>query len=89
MYQTVEISSFSNPVRKPKKKEDESESVFEERINQYRKDIQKPRRIDLIGQIFIDELRGIQNAQASKLLISEGRLRPRTVITGNLLKSKS
>src|SRR2546428_14013671 len=38
-------------------------------------------RIDLSNKIlFIDELKGIQNAQAPKLLISEGRLRLGTVI---------
>lgn len=38
------------------------------------------RKVDLTGKIlFIDELRGIQNSQAPKLLISEGRLRLGTV----------
>ena len=40
-------------------------------------------RLDLTGKIlFIDELRGIQNLQAPKLMISEGRLRLGTVING-------
>src|SRR5205807_10592664 len=72
-----------NPVQKPRKREDETGADYDERYNQYREELRKPRRIDLTGKIlFIDELKGIQNAQAPKLLISEGRLKLGTVING-------
>ncbi len=56
---------------------------YEAKLEEYESQQRKPRSIDLTGKIlFIDELRGIQNAQAPKLLISEGRLRLGTVING-------
>ncbi len=53
---------------------------YEAKLEEYERERKKPRSIDLTGKIlFIDELRGIQNAQAPKLMISEGRLRLGTV----------
>src|SRR2546426_1268543 len=56
---------------------------YERKLADYELERRKPRSINLTGKIlFIDELRGIQNAQAPKLLISEGRLRLGTIING-------
>ncbi len=56
---------------------------YESKLAEYEEQRKKLRSIDLTGKIiFIDELRGIQSAQAPKLLISEGRLRLGTVING-------
>lgn len=53
---------------------------YETKLAEYETEIKKPRSIDLSGRIlFVDELRGIQSAQAPKLIISEGRLRLGTV----------
>ncbi len=53
---------------------------YEAKLAEYEVERKKPRSVDLTGKIlFIDELRGIQNAQAPKLIISEGRLRLGTV----------
>jgi hypothetical protein len=61
----------------------ESSDSYNQRYELYRDERKKTRSIDLTGKIiFVDELRGIQNAQAPKLLISEGRLRLGTVIDG-------
>ncbi len=77
------MAKRENPVTKPERRKEDTAAQYEERYNLYREELRKPRRIDLTGKIlFIDELRGIQNAQAPKLLISEGRLRLGTVING-------
>lgn len=53
---------------------------YERKLVDYEEHVKKPRTVDLTGKIlFVDELRGIQNAQAPKLIISEGRLRLGTV----------
>jgi len=56
------------------------EPDYETKLAEYEREIKKPRTVDLTGKIlFIDELRGIQNVQAPKLIITEGRLRLGTV----------
>jgi hypothetical protein len=64
---------------KPQRRGD-IDDTYEERLLEWKNAL---RRVDLTGKIlFIDELKGIQNAQAPKLLISEGRLKLGTVING-------
>src|SRR6266487_2285201 len=73
------MASKNRPPR-PVRTKEESDQEYLERTQKWKS---QPRTIDLKGKIlFIDELRGIQNAQAPKLLISEGRLRLGTVING-------
>jgi hypothetical protein len=76
----------SEPRRKDRASDEDYRQAFyayEQNMKDYHEQLKKPRSIDLTGKIiFIDELRGIQNAQAPKLLISEGRLRLGTVING-------
>ncbi len=63
--------------RRPNPKDPDYETKFAE----YEEQRKKPRSIDLTSKIiYIDELRGISNSQAPKLLISEGRLRLGTII---------
>ena len=70
------MASKNRPPR-PARTKEESDQEYLERIQKWKS---QPRTIDLKGKIlFIDELRGIQNAQAPKLLISEGRLKLGTV----------
>jgi hypothetical protein len=76
----LENMAKSKLTPKPVMRKEVSKEEYEDQLKAWR---EQPRRIDLTGKIlFIDELRGIQNAQAPKLLISEGRLRLGTVING-------
>jgi hypothetical protein len=64
-------------VPKPVMRKEITREEYEDQLKRYR---EQPRIADLTGKIItVDELRGIQNSQAPKLLISEGRLRLGTV----------
>lgn len=73
----LENMASKNRAPKPLPEKNESDSDYLDRVEKWKN---QARTIDLKGKIlFIDELRGIQNAQAPKLIISEGRLRLGTV----------
>jgi hypothetical protein len=74
------MAKAKSSVPKPVMRKEVSREEYEDQLKLWR---EQPRRVDLTGKIiFVDELRGIQNAQSPKLLISEGRLRLGTVIDG-------
>jgi len=73
----LENMASKNREPKPIRTKEESDQEYLERFQKWKR---QPRTVDLKGKIlFIDELRGIQNVQAPKLLISEKRLLLRTV----------
>jgi len=74
------MAKSKSSIPKPVMRKELSKEKYEDQLKAWR---EQPRRIDLTGKIlFIDELRGVTNAQAPKLLISEGRLRLGTVVNG-------
>src|SRR5438876_3224075 len=73
----LENMASRNRPPKPLRTKEESDQEYLERLQRWKS---QPRTVDLKGKIlFIDEMKGIQNAQAPKLIISEGRLRLGTV----------
>jgi len=73
----LENMASRNRPPKPVRTKEESDQEYLERLQRWKS---QPRTVDLKGKIlFIDEMKGIQNAQAPKLIISEGRLRLGTV----------
>ena len=76
----LENMAKSQGTPKPVMWKEISQEEYAEELKAWRA---QPRKINLSGKIlFVDELKGIQNVQAPKLLISEGRLRLGTVING-------
>jgi hypothetical protein len=63
---------------KPRQGKDESNQDYLDRLEEWKKNL--PKSVDLKRKIlFIDEFKGIQNTQAPKLIISEGKLTLGTV----------
>src|SRR5439155_23379176 len=86
----LENMAAKNKLKKPKPPSDDTSDAndpknvqwadYWNKVKEYEEEEKKPRTVDLTGRIlFVDELRGIQSAQAPKLIISEGRLRLGTV----------